>query len=117
LSDQGFDSTNNHVVNTGWNYDAAGNQTRVANGAGWERFQYDAANRLVKVKADDNVTVIATYTYAATDNDLLRKKPVSVPTTPLMTAAYSRSTRKAALVRFRIGPRAMSTSAPGYFRP
>ena len=70
-SDQGFDSTNNHVVNTGWNYDAAGNQTRIANGAGWERFQYDAANRLVKVKADDNVTVIATYTYGPSNKRLL----------------------------------------------
>ena len=74
LSDQGFDSTNNHVVNTGWNYDAAGNQTRVANGAGWERFQYDAANRLVKVKADDNVTVIATYTYGGNRQRLIAEE-------------------------------------------
>src|SRR6185503_12014229 len=73
-SDQGFDSTNNHVVNTGWNYDAAGNQTRVANGAGWQRFQYDAANRLVKVKADDNVTVIATYTYGSSKQRLISEE-------------------------------------------
>ena len=71
LSDQGFDSANNHVVNTGWSYDAAGNQTRVSNGASWERFQYDAANRLVKVKADDNVTVLANYTYGPSNKRLL----------------------------------------------
>ena len=71
LSDQGFDSTNNHVVNTGWSYDAAGNQTRTSNGAAWQRFQYDAANRLVKVKADDNVTVLSTSTYGPTNKRLL----------------------------------------------
>jgi RHS repeat-associated protein len=71
LSDQGFDSTNNHVVNTGWSYDAAGNQTRISNGATWQRFQYDAANRLVKVKADDNVTVLSTSTYGPTNKRLL----------------------------------------------
>ena len=74
LSDQGFDSTNNHVANTGWYYDAAGNQTRVSNGTSWERFQYDAANRLVKVKADDNVTVLATYTYGNSKQRLIAEE-------------------------------------------
>jgi hypothetical protein len=43
-----------------------GNQTRAlipGSNTTSQRFQYDAANRLVKVKADDNVTVLATYTY------------------------------------------------------
>ncbi|HEY2964438.1 MAG TPA: RHS repeat-associated core domain-containing protein, partial [Pyrinomonadaceae bacterium] len=59
-----FDNASNRIGNSGWNYDAAGNQTRVQTAAGgWQRFQYDAANRLVQVKADDNVTVLATNTY------------------------------------------------------
>jgi RHS repeat-associated protein len=61
----GTADANNHIALPGWNYDAAGNQTRVQNGSGWQRFQYDAANRLVKVKADDNVTVLASYTYGS----------------------------------------------------
>ena len=32
---------------------------------------YDAANRLVKVKADNNVTVIATYTYGDSNERLI----------------------------------------------
>jgi hypothetical protein len=34
----------------------------LAQGGGSQRFKYDAANRLVQVKADDNVTVLASYT-------------------------------------------------------
>jgi RHS repeat-associated protein len=50
----------------------AGNQVRaLAPGSGSQRFQYDAANRLVKVKADDNVTVLATYTYGASNERLI----------------------------------------------
>lgn len=63
--------TSNHITNSGWSYDAAGNQAKVQNGAGWQRFQYDAANRLVKIKADDNVTVLATYTYGDSNERLI----------------------------------------------
>src|SRR5205807_318260 len=35
-----------------------------------QRFQYDAANRLVKVKADDNA-VLATYTYGDSNERLI----------------------------------------------
>ncbi|MCA1579373.1 MAG: DUF4214 domain-containing protein [Acidobacteria bacterium] len=63
--------TNNRIAVPGWNYDAAGNQTRVQRGAGWQRFQYDAANRLVKVKADDNVTLLAEHTYGDTTQRLM----------------------------------------------
>jgi RHS repeat-associated protein len=66
-----YTDTNNHVSTPGWNYDAAGNQTRVQRGAGWQRYQYDAANRLVKVKADDNVTVLAEHTYGDTNQRLM----------------------------------------------
>jgi RHS repeat-associated protein len=69
-----YDNANNHVAVPGWNYDVAGNQTRVQNGAGWQRFQYDAANRLVKVKADDNVTVLATYTYGDSSDRLIMEQ-------------------------------------------
>jgi len=66
-----FDATTNRINTSGWSYDAAGNQTRNQSGGGWQRFQYDAANRLVKVKADDNVTVLASYTYADDNQRLI----------------------------------------------
>lgn len=66
-----FNIANNRISDPGWSYDAAGNQTRVPSGAGWQRFQYDAANRLVKVKADDNVTALATYTYGPSNKRLI----------------------------------------------
>ena len=69
-----FDSVTNRISDPGWNYDAAGNQTRVQVGVGWQRFQYDAANRLVKVKADDNVTVVASYTYASDNQRLIAEE-------------------------------------------
>lgn len=64
LQSQTFDAATNRVTNSGWTYDAAGSQTRTQNTSGvWQRYQYDAAGRLAKVKADDNVTVLANYTY------------------------------------------------------
>jgi RHS repeat-associated protein len=64
LAGQTFDAATNRVTNAGWTYDAAGNQTRTQNVGGvWQRYQYDAAGRLAKVKADDNVTVLGNYTY------------------------------------------------------
>jgi RHS repeat-associated protein len=74
-----YDNATNHIAVPGWNYDVAGNQTRVQNGVGWQRFQYDAANRLVRVKADDNVTVLASYTYGD-DNQRLVTEESSVRT-------------------------------------
>jgi YD repeat-containing protein len=67
-----YGATTNRISTAGWQYDAAGNQTRAQNGAGvWQRFQYDAANRLVKVKADNNVTVLASYTYGESNVRLI----------------------------------------------
>src|SRR5712692_779945 len=61
----GFDASSNRIANSGWNYDAAGNQTRAlipGSSTNSQRFQYDAANRLVNVKTDAGTT-IAIYTY------------------------------------------------------
>lgn len=43
----------------------------TAGGSASQRFQYDAANRLVRVKADDHTTVIATYTYGDSNERLI----------------------------------------------
>ena len=58
-----FESTSNRITTTGFEYDAAGNQTRIVqqNGSAL-RFQYDAAGRLVKVKNDNQQTLV-THTY------------------------------------------------------
>lgn len=67
-----YDAANNRINLPGWNYDAAGNQTRVQNAAGvWQRFQYDTSNRLVRIKADDNTTVLASYTYGCDNQRLM----------------------------------------------
>src|SRR5262249_5314819 len=65
----------NHVTNAGFAYDAAGNQVRALTaGGGSQRFKYDAANRLVQVKADDNVTVLASYTYSDSNQRLISEE-------------------------------------------
>ena len=76
---QGFDfnAANNRISTSGWNYDASGNQTRVHNGVAWQRYQYDAANRLVKIKADDNVTVLVSYLYGSNNQRLMTEESVS----------------------------------------
>jgi RHS repeat-associated protein len=62
----------NRITTTGFAYDKAGNQVRALKpGGGSHRFQYDAANRLVRVKADDGVTVLASYTYADSNQRLV----------------------------------------------
>ena len=68
-----FDQATNRIANSGWNYDAAGNQTRTFSNGVWQRHQYDAANRLVRVK-DDNQTVIASYTYGADNQRLVTEE-------------------------------------------
>lgn len=68
-----FDQATNRIVNAGWNYDAAGNQTRALapnSTTVFQRYQYDAANRLVKVK-NDSGTTIASYTYADSNERLI----------------------------------------------
>jgi RHS repeat-associated protein len=61
-----YDPATNRINTEGWEYDAAGNQTRVrVSSTVWRRMQYDAANRLVAVKSDDGSSSIAAYTYGA----------------------------------------------------
>ena len=61
-----YEPTSNRITTSGFAYDAAGNQVRalIPGGAGSQRYQYDAANRLVNVKTDDGSSVIASYTYS-----------------------------------------------------
>jgi len=67
-----FDEPSNRINSSGWAYDAAGNQTRAPAGmGGWQKFQYDAANRLVKALADDGATVLSSYTYGGDKARLL----------------------------------------------
>jgi RHS repeat-associated protein len=71
-----YDAASNRITTSGFAYDKAGNQVRALTASGGisQRFQYDAANRLVKVKADDNTTVIATYTYGCTNDRLVAEE-------------------------------------------
>jgi len=71
-----FNAATNRIDSPGWAYDAAGNQVRALaqGGSVSQRFQYDAANRLVKVKADDNVTVLASYTYGDRNERLVAEE-------------------------------------------
>ncbi len=72
LASLSYDNASNRITTSGFAYDAAGNQVRaLAQGGGSQRFKYDAANRLVQVKADDNVTVIAAYTYGDSNERLI----------------------------------------------
>ena len=71
LASLSFSSTSNRVTTPGFTYDAAGNQTRaMQNDGGWQRFQYDAAGRLVNVKNDSGFT-LAAYTYGPSNQRLI----------------------------------------------
>lgn len=68
-----YDTATNRISNTGWTYDAAGNQTRAlipGSSTNFQRYQYDAANRLAKVK-NDSGTTIAIYTYGDSNDRLI----------------------------------------------
>lgn len=71
-----FDNASNRISNSGWYYDANGNQARFQTtlGSGWRRFQYDAANRIVRVKEDDNSTVVGSYTYSDSNERLISEE-------------------------------------------
>lgn len=69
-----YDTGTNRVNSAGWLYDAAGNQVRTQLPDGtWQRYQYDAAGRLAKVKNDAGVTV-NTYTYGADNQRLVTQE-------------------------------------------
>jgi hypothetical protein len=71
-----FDSASNRINSSGFAYDAAGNQTRamIPGSSSSQHFQYDAANRLVNIKTDDNAIVLASYTYGDTNERLIAEE-------------------------------------------
>jgi RHS repeat-associated protein len=68
-----YDTATNRITTAGFAYDAAGNQVRalIPGSSNSQRFQYDAANRLVNVKSDNNQTIIASYTYGDSNERLI----------------------------------------------
>ena len=71
LSSVSYDATSNRINSPGFSYDAAGNQTRALRADGsWQRFEYDAAGRLVNVKTDSGFT-LAAYTYDSANHRLI----------------------------------------------
>ena len=66
-----YDAASNRITTAGFQYDAAGNQTRVVRADGSAVFyEYDAANRLAKVR-NQNQNVIASYTYGETNQRMM----------------------------------------------
>ncbi len=67
-----YDSTNNRITTSGYQYDAAGNQTRAkaADGVTWLKFEYDTANRIQIVK-DDNNNYLQAFQYGSTNARLM----------------------------------------------
>jgi RHS repeat-associated protein len=75
LASVSYDTSSNRITTSGFAYDAAGNQTRaLAQSGGSQRFKYDAANRLVQVLADNNTTVIGSYTYGDSNERLIAEE-------------------------------------------
>jgi len=67
----GYNTASNRINDSGWEYDNAGNMIRGKNASTvWQKFEYDAAGRLVKVKDDSN-NVLETYTYGADRSRLI----------------------------------------------
>ncbi len=68
-----YNQASNRILNSEFAYDAAGNQTRAlvpGSTSVSQRFQYDAANRLVQVKTDAGA-VIAAYAYGSSNQRLI----------------------------------------------
>jgi RHS repeat-associated protein len=73
LASVSYNSATNRINTAGWEYDAAGNQTRVQRTDGsWHRHVYDAAGRLVKVQNDSSVTQVI-HTYGASNHRLIEQ--------------------------------------------
>src|SRR6185369_10100440 len=59
-----YNEATNRITTAGYEYDRDGNLIRAPNAEGvWQRLQYDADGRLVKVTDDAGSTVIAEHTY------------------------------------------------------
>lgn len=73
LASVGYTAASNRISDTGWEYDLSGILIRGKNRSGvWQRFEYDAAGRLVKIKDDSN-NMLETYTYGASRNRLKKE--------------------------------------------
>jgi YD repeat-containing protein len=66
-----FASSSNRITTSNYEYDFAGNLTRGQDPDGvWQRYEYDAANRLKVVKNDAGTTTLAEYLYGASNQRL-----------------------------------------------
>jgi RHS repeat-associated protein len=73
LANVSYDQATNRINTSGWEYDAAGNQTRLQRAdLSWQRHVYDAAGRLVKVQNDVGQTQIIN-TYGASNHRLIEQ--------------------------------------------
>jgi RHS repeat-associated protein len=71
LANLTYDTASNHITTAGFNYDAVGNQTRTVRTDGSaQRFQYDAANRLIQVRDDFGYT-LEMFTYGDSNKRLI----------------------------------------------
>jgi RHS repeat-associated protein len=69
-----FDQNTNRITTSGFEYDLAGNQTKVTKEDGTIfRYQYDAAGRMVKVK-NNNGQTLTTYTYGESRERLITQE-------------------------------------------
>jgi RHS repeat-associated protein len=126
LSLLSYDQTSNRITTAGFEYDAAGNQTRVARADGSaQRFQYDAANRLVKVK-DDADRLLQSYTYGEGNRRLISQNGDEGSTNrtyycwngEAVIAEYSESASSPSAPQWsksyiHLGARLLSTITPG----
>jgi RHS repeat-associated protein len=67
-----YDTASNRITTSGFAYDKAGNQIRalIPGGSGSQRYNYDAANRLVEVLTDGN-TLLASHKYGDSNERLI----------------------------------------------
>lgn len=69
LTGLSFAAATNRI--TGFTYDSAGNQTRAKRADGtWQKYEYDAAGRLSKIR-DDAGVALAAYKYGSTNQRLI----------------------------------------------
>ncbi len=67
-----YDTKTNHITSAGFAYDAAGNQIRsVRSDGGGQRYEYDAAGRLINV-LDEHGELLESYSYYGASNLRLR---------------------------------------------
>lgn len=73
IANLSYDKNTNRITTAGYEYDAAGNQTRAlsADGQTWLRYEYDSANRLSVVKADDGITYLQGFQYSPSGGRLM----------------------------------------------